>query len=146
MLVTIIRIEDSIVSCQLEDGHILDIDKRWLPDNIKINDDKYSFTYNSLLNKVNDKLVFNVRVKNVGSIDGRIVINNDNSLLSEEQLSLLKYDLKYKNGNNVLDNDIIKSGEYVDYVVTISYVGDIDYLYYSNDYKDLFYGFNFSRK
>ncbi len=39
MLVNIIRIEDSIVSCQLEDGHILDIDKRWLPDNIKINDE-----------------------------------------------------------------------------------------------------------
>lgn len=38
MLVKIIRIEDKIVSCQLEDGHILDIDKRWLPEDAMVDD------------------------------------------------------------------------------------------------------------
>ena len=39
MKVQIIRIEDKIVSCQLEDGHILDIDRKWLPEDIKIEDE-----------------------------------------------------------------------------------------------------------
>lgn len=39
MKVQIIRIEKNIVSCQLEDGHILDIDRKWLPEDIKIDDE-----------------------------------------------------------------------------------------------------------
>lgn len=39
MKVKIIRIEESVVSCRLEDDHILDIDKRWLPEGIKIDDE-----------------------------------------------------------------------------------------------------------
>lgn len=39
MKVHIIRIEEKVVSCQLEDGHILDIDRKWLPDDIKIDDE-----------------------------------------------------------------------------------------------------------
>lgn len=39
MKVQVIRIEGQVVSCKLEDGHILDIDKRWLPDEIKVDDE-----------------------------------------------------------------------------------------------------------
>lgn len=42
MKVQVIRVEEKIVSCQLEDGHILDIDKRWLPEDIKV-DDTFDF-------------------------------------------------------------------------------------------------------
>lgn len=39
MKVEIIRIEKNIVSCRLEDGHILDIDRKWMPENIELNDE-----------------------------------------------------------------------------------------------------------
>lgn len=39
MKVQIIRIEENVVSCRLEDGHILDIDRKWLPENIKLDDE-----------------------------------------------------------------------------------------------------------
>lgn len=39
MKVQIIRIEANVVSCQLEDGHILDIDRKWLPEDIKLDDE-----------------------------------------------------------------------------------------------------------
>lgn len=39
MKVQIIRIEENVVSCSLEDGHILDIDRKWLPEDIKENDE-----------------------------------------------------------------------------------------------------------
>lgn len=39
MKVKVIRIEDEVVTCELEDGHLLDIAKIWLPQNIKVNDE-----------------------------------------------------------------------------------------------------------
>lgn len=39
MKVQIIRIEENIVSCRLEDGHILDIDRKWLHEDIKLDDE-----------------------------------------------------------------------------------------------------------
>lgn len=39
MKVQIIRIEESVVSCQLEDGHILDIARQWLPEEINVDDE-----------------------------------------------------------------------------------------------------------
>ena len=38
MKLTIIRIEENIVTCELEDGQILDVARRWFKDDIKIND------------------------------------------------------------------------------------------------------------
>lgn len=38
MQIKIIRVEKQVVSCELEDGHILDIDRRWLGDDIKEGD------------------------------------------------------------------------------------------------------------
>jgi len=35
----IIRIEDSIVSLRLEDGYILDVDRRWFPSDINIDEE-----------------------------------------------------------------------------------------------------------
>lgn len=39
MKVQIIRIEENVVSSRLEDGHILDIDRKWLPKYIKLDDE-----------------------------------------------------------------------------------------------------------
>ena len=39
MKVQIIRIEENVVSCRLEDGHILDIARQWLPDDIRLDDE-----------------------------------------------------------------------------------------------------------
>lgn len=39
MKVQIIRIEKNVVSCSLEDGHILDIDRKWLPEDIRLDDE-----------------------------------------------------------------------------------------------------------
>lgn len=50
MKIQVIRIEGSVVSCQLEDGHILDIDKRWLPENVKV-DDELDFNVEVAKNK-----------------------------------------------------------------------------------------------
>lgn len=38
MKLTIIRIEDEIVTCELEDGSLLDIARRWFNNNIKEQD------------------------------------------------------------------------------------------------------------
>lgn len=38
MKLTIIRIENEIVTCELEDGGLLEISKRWFSEDIKIND------------------------------------------------------------------------------------------------------------
>lgn len=38
MKLTIIRIEENIVTCELEDGQILDVARRWFTDDIKMND------------------------------------------------------------------------------------------------------------
>lgn len=38
MLIEVIRIERQVASCQLEDGHILDIDKQWLGEGVKVGD------------------------------------------------------------------------------------------------------------
>lgn len=38
MKVQIIRIKENIVSFRLEDGYILDIDRKWLPEDIKLDD------------------------------------------------------------------------------------------------------------
>jgi len=43
MLMEIIRIESGIVTGQLEDGHIIDIDQKWLASTIKVGD-KVEFT------------------------------------------------------------------------------------------------------
>ena len=37
MKLIVIRIENQIVTCQLEDGTIIDIAKRWFDDSIKVN-------------------------------------------------------------------------------------------------------------
>lgn len=39
MKITIIRIESEIVTCELEDGSIIDIAQRWFDKNIKENDE-----------------------------------------------------------------------------------------------------------
>lgn len=39
MKMEVIRIEGSVVTCQLADGHILDIDKKWLEKDIKEGDE-----------------------------------------------------------------------------------------------------------
>ena len=38
MKLTIIRIEENIVTCELEDGQLLDVAKRWFSKDIKEND------------------------------------------------------------------------------------------------------------
>lgn len=38
MLMEIIRIDGGIVTGQLEDGHIIDIDQKWLASTIKVGD------------------------------------------------------------------------------------------------------------
>ena len=38
MKLTISRIEEDIVTCELEDGTLLDIDRKWFKENIKEND------------------------------------------------------------------------------------------------------------
>lgn len=39
MLVKIIRIYNGIVTCELDDGCILDIDSKWMPNNISVNEE-----------------------------------------------------------------------------------------------------------
>lgn len=39
MLVKIIRIEDRVVSCVLSDGTVLDLDRKWLPEAIDVDDE-----------------------------------------------------------------------------------------------------------
>lgn len=46
MKLTIIRIEENIVTCELEDGTLLDIAKRWFSPNIQ-NDDVIEFDASS---------------------------------------------------------------------------------------------------
>lgn len=43
MLMEIIRIDGGIVTGQLEDGHIIDVDQKWLSPTIKVGD-KIDFT------------------------------------------------------------------------------------------------------
>ena len=38
MILTIIRVEENIVTCELEDGQLLDIARRWFSKDIKEND------------------------------------------------------------------------------------------------------------
>lgn len=38
MKLTIIRIEENIVTCELEDGSLLDVDRKWFNKDIKEND------------------------------------------------------------------------------------------------------------
>lgn len=38
MKLTIIRIEENIVTCELEDGQLLDVARRWFNKNIKVKD------------------------------------------------------------------------------------------------------------
>ncbi len=38
MLLTIIRIDNQIITCQLDNGTIIDISKRWFTDDIKQDD------------------------------------------------------------------------------------------------------------
>lgn len=38
MKLTIIRIEEDIVACELEDGSLLDIARRWIPNDVKDGD------------------------------------------------------------------------------------------------------------
>lgn len=37
MKLTIIRIEGEVATCELDDGHLIDIGTRWLPPNIEVN-------------------------------------------------------------------------------------------------------------
>lgn len=39
MKVQIVRIEDYVVNCCLSDGQLLDIDRRWLPREIEVDDE-----------------------------------------------------------------------------------------------------------
>ena len=38
MKIQIIRIEEKIVSARLEDGHIIDIDKKWLSEDLAVDE------------------------------------------------------------------------------------------------------------
>ena len=38
MMLTIVRIDNGIVTCELEDGTLIDIAQRWFDNNIKEND------------------------------------------------------------------------------------------------------------
>lgn len=50
MNIQIIRIEEKVVSCRLEDGHILDIARQWFPAQINI-DDELDFNVEAVLQK-----------------------------------------------------------------------------------------------
>lgn len=38
MKLTIIRVENEVVTCELDDGGLIDIGKQWLSQNIKVGD------------------------------------------------------------------------------------------------------------
>ena len=105
---------------------------------IIISDTKLGFSYEALLNKPGDVVVFNILIKNDGTTDG-IISLDDIINLSEEQDKYLEYSIEYK-------GDIIKHHSSKKYIVSLKYKGDIEYNNYEKDYKDLYYGFNFIRK
>ena len=39
MMMEVIRIDGGIVTCQLEDGHIIDIDQRWFKEGLSVGDE-----------------------------------------------------------------------------------------------------------
>lgn len=39
MTVHIMRIEERVVNCRLDDGQFLDIDRKWLPEEINLEDE-----------------------------------------------------------------------------------------------------------
>lgn len=60
MKLTIIRIEDHVITCELEDGGLIDIGRQWLFDDIKLGDtidaDIDTETAENAIKSMNDRM------------------------------------------------------------------------------------------
>lgn len=96
------------------------------PDSLSINSNNKvtSFSYAGSLNNPGDKYIISVDVVNSGTIDA-MVGSYSNTVLSLEQQKYMDYSVNYVNDKDIVQGDVLKSGEKVTIVIGLSYKSDL---------------------